>query len=51
MSIIWVPIDAKLVSDRDVSFEAVPLEQVLQAVDGARKLRPPCSTPAATIRS
>jgi uncharacterized caspase-like protein len=34
-----VPIDAKLASDRDVGFEAVPLEQVLQAVDGARKLR------------
>jgi tetratricopeptide (TPR) repeat protein len=34
-----VPVDAKLASDRDVTFEAVPLEQVLQAVDGARKLR------------
>jgi tetratricopeptide (TPR) repeat protein len=34
-----VPVDAKLVSDRDITFEAVPLEQVLQAVDGARKLR------------
>jgi tetratricopeptide (TPR) repeat protein len=33
-----VPTEAKFQSDRDVSFEGVPLEQVLQAVDGARKL-------------
>ena len=33
-----VPVDAKLQSDRDVSYEGVPLEQVLQAVDGTRKL-------------
>src|SRR5262249_28327463 len=33
-----VPTEAKLQSDRDVGFEGVPLEQVLQAVDGARKL-------------
>ena len=33
-----VPIDAKLATDRDVTFEAIPLDQVLQAVDGARKL-------------
>lgn len=34
-----VPVDAKLVSDRDVQFEAVPLDQVLGATEGARKLR------------
>jgi tetratricopeptide (TPR) repeat protein len=33
-----VPVDAKLQSDRDVSYEGVPLDQVLQAVDGTRKL-------------
>jgi uncharacterized caspase-like protein len=33
-----VPIDAKLATDRDVTFETIPLDQVLQAVDGARKL-------------
>ncbi len=33
-----VPIDAKLSADRDVAFEAVALDQVLQVVDGARKL-------------
>ncbi len=34
-----VPIDAKLELDRDVQYEAVSLEQVLGAVDGAKKLR------------
>src|SRR4029077_11590180 len=34
-----VPIDAKLETDRDVNFEAVPLDQALNAVEGARKLR------------
>ena len=34
-----VPVDAKLSSDRDVSFEAVAMEHVLNAVEGARKLR------------
>jgi hypothetical protein len=34
-----IPVDAKLVSDRDVQFEAVPLDQVLGATEGARKLR------------
>ncbi len=34
-----IPVDAKLASDRDVSFEAVAMEHVLNAVDGARKLR------------
>ncbi len=33
-----VPIDAKLAADRDVTFETVPLDQVLQSVEGARKL-------------
>jgi tetratricopeptide (TPR) repeat protein len=34
-----VPIDAKLETDRDVAFEAVPLDHVLRAVEGAKKLR------------
>jgi tetratricopeptide (TPR) repeat protein len=34
-----IPVEAKLAADRDVQFEAVPLEQVMAAVDGARKLR------------
>lgn len=34
-----VPVDAKFSSDRDVSFEAVMLEQVLLSVEGASKLR------------
>jgi tetratricopeptide (TPR) repeat protein len=34
-----IPIDARLESDRDVSFETVPLEQVMSAVEGARKMR------------
>ena len=34
-----VPIDAKLSVDRDAQFEAVPLDQVLGAIDGARKLK------------
>jgi tetratricopeptide (TPR) repeat protein len=34
-----VPVDAKFTSDRDVSFEAVMLEQVLLSVEGASKLR------------
>jgi tetratricopeptide (TPR) repeat protein len=34
-----IPVDAKLESDRDTSFEAVSLEQVLSAVDGARKIK------------
>jgi len=34
-----LPIDAKLETDRDAQFEAVPLDQVMSAVDGARKLR------------
>jgi tetratricopeptide (TPR) repeat protein len=34
-----IPVDAKLVSDRDVDFEAVPLNQVFTAIDGAHVLR------------
>ena len=34
-----LPIDAKLAAERDVTFEAVALEQVLDSVEGARKLR------------
>lgn len=34
-----VPVDARFVSDRDVSFEAVTLDQVVQSVEGASKLR------------
>jgi tetratricopeptide (TPR) repeat protein len=34
-----VPIDVKLASDRDISYEAVGLDQVLLAVEGAQKLR------------
>jgi tetratricopeptide (TPR) repeat protein len=33
-----IPIDAKLATDRDVSFEAVPLDHVMLAADGAKKL-------------
>jgi tetratricopeptide (TPR) repeat protein len=34
-----IPIDAKLETDRDVNFEAVPLEAILNSVENARKLR------------
>lgn len=34
-----IPIDAKLQTDRDVQYEAVALDQVLGAVEGAKKLR------------
>lgn len=34
-----IPTDAKLKTDRDLQFEAVPLTQVLGAVEGARKLK------------
>jgi uncharacterized caspase-like protein len=34
-----VPVNAKLANDRDISYEAVALEQVLLAVEGAHKLR------------
>jgi len=34
-----IPVDARLETDRDAQFEAVALEQVLGAVEGAKKLR------------
>ena len=34
-----IPVDAKLETDRDVGFETVPLDRVMTAVDGAKKLR------------
>ena len=34
-----IPTDAKLSSDRDISFEAVSLDQIMIAVEGAQKLR------------
>jgi uncharacterized caspase-like protein len=34
-----IPIDAKLSTDRDVDLEAVPLNQVMNAIDGAHRLR------------
>ncbi|MGZ5836534.1 MAG: caspase family protein [Xanthobacteraceae bacterium] len=33
-----IPVDAALKTDRDVQFEAVPVDQVLGAVDGVKKL-------------
>jgi tetratricopeptide (TPR) repeat protein len=34
-----IPTDARVMADRDISFEAVPLEQVLNAAERAKKLR------------
>jgi uncharacterized caspase-like protein len=34
-----IPTDAKLETDRDVNFEAIPLDHVLSAVEGASKMR------------
>ena len=34
-----IPVDARLASDRDVLFEAMPLDQVMAAIDGAKKLK------------
>jgi tetratricopeptide (TPR) repeat protein len=34
-----VPVDAKIATDRDVQFAAVPLDQVMASVDGAKKLK------------
>ena len=34
-----IPVDAALKTDRDVDFEAVPVEKIMNAVDGAKKLR------------
>jgi uncharacterized caspase-like protein len=33
-----VPVDAKFVADRDVQYEAVALDQVMAATEGAKKL-------------
>jgi tetratricopeptide (TPR) repeat protein len=44
-----VPIDARLAVDRDIQLEAVPLDQVLAAVDAAKKLK--LVMPAGIIRS
>ena len=34
-----IPVDAKLATDRDVQFEAVPLDQLMASVEGAKKLK------------
>ncbi len=34
-----IPVEAKIATDRDVQFEAVPLDQVMAAVEGAKKLK------------
>jgi tetratricopeptide (TPR) repeat protein len=34
-----IPVDAALKSDRDVQFEAVPIEQVMSSIDGARRIK------------
>lgn len=34
-----IPIDAKIAADRDIDFEAVPLEQILNAAERAKRLR------------
>ena len=34
-----IPVDAKLASGRDALFEAMPLDQVMAAIDGAKKLK------------
>src|SRR5579871_2194192 len=34
-----IPVDARLETDRDVGLEAVPLDQVMSAIEGARSLR------------
>ncbi len=34
-----IPVDARLSTDRDVEFEAVPLDRVMSAVGGAKRLR------------
>jgi hypothetical protein len=34
-----IPVDARIAADRDIGFEAVPLDQVLNAAERARKLR------------
>jgi tetratricopeptide (TPR) repeat protein len=34
-----IPTDSKLATDRDVQFEAIPLDQVMAALEGAKKLK------------
>src|SRR6185312_3256522 len=34
-----IPVDARIAVDRDIQFEAVPLDQVMAVVDGAKKLK------------
>lgn len=34
-----IPVDAKLATDRDVQFEALPLDQVMTSLEGAKKIR------------
>jgi tetratricopeptide (TPR) repeat protein len=34
-----IPIDAVLKTDRDIQFEAIPLDQVMASIDGAKKLK------------
>jgi len=34
-----IPVDATLKTDRDVQFEAVPMDHVMAAIEGARKLK------------
>jgi tetratricopeptide (TPR) repeat protein len=34
-----IPVDARIATDRDVQFEAIPFDQVMAALDGARKLK------------
>jgi tetratricopeptide (TPR) repeat protein len=34
-----IPVDAKLETDRDVQYEAIPLGQIMGSVEGARRLR------------
>jgi uncharacterized caspase-like protein len=34
-----IPVDAELATDRDVQFEAIPFDQVMTAIEGAKKLK------------
>jgi uncharacterized caspase-like protein len=34
-----IPVDAKLEADRDLEFEAIPLQRIMSAVEGAKRLR------------
>ena len=34
-----IPVDARILTDRDISFEALPLDQVLNAAERAKRLR------------